>query len=136
MCSFDIVSAAQKHAIARDVASPDFFEGALLGNGDLGVVVNEALLWGHRDVVELFPNWDKNNAAAFTSLRTKGAFLVDAACSAGAVEYVAVTSERGGVLQIRNPWEAAVDEQGKVYTDDVIAIPTNAGDTIRLRRAE
>ena len=39
MRSFDIVSIAQKHAIARDVASPDFFEGALLGNGDLGVVV-------------------------------------------------------------------------------------------------
>ena len=110
--------------------------GIWVENFSLYAVVNEALLWGHTDVIELFPNWDKNNAAAFTSLRTKGAFLVDAACSAGAVEYVAVTSERGGVLQIRNPWEAAADEQGKLYTDDVIAIPTNAGDTIRLHRAE
>ena len=35
----DILAAAKKHSIRRDIASPVFFEGALLGNGDLGVVV-------------------------------------------------------------------------------------------------
>lgn len=32
----DILSVAGKHKITRDKASTDFFEGALLGNGDLG----------------------------------------------------------------------------------------------------
>ena len=33
----DIQAIAKKHSITRSVASPDFFEGALMGNGDLGV---------------------------------------------------------------------------------------------------
>ena len=35
----DIKALAKKHAIRRDVASPDFFEGALMGNGGLGLAV-------------------------------------------------------------------------------------------------
>ena len=35
----DILSIAKKHPITREIASPDFFEGALLGNGGLGVNV-------------------------------------------------------------------------------------------------
>ena len=35
----DILSLAKKHAIKKELAAPHFFEGALLGNGNLGVVV-------------------------------------------------------------------------------------------------
>ena len=35
----DIISYAKKHSIKTDKAAPDFFEGAVMGNGGLGVVV-------------------------------------------------------------------------------------------------
>ena len=35
----DIFSLARKHSIRSNTASPDFFEGAVMGNGALGLVV-------------------------------------------------------------------------------------------------
>ncbi|MBO4299027.1 MAG: hypothetical protein J5998_09520, partial [Clostridia bacterium] len=54
----DIVLIAAEHAIRRDVASPDFFEGALMGNGGLGVVVCTrpdaiVLHLGHNDIWDI-----------------------------------------------------------------------------------
>lgn len=37
--TLDGFSIARKHIIARDVPTPDFFEGMLLGNGDIGVCI-------------------------------------------------------------------------------------------------
>ena len=46
---------AKRHPIERDVPSPGFFEGALIGNGGLGVVINTrpdsvVLRFGHNNV--------------------------------------------------------------------------------------
>ena len=54
----DTLLLAKKHAIRRDVASPDFFEGALMGNGNLGVVActrPDALVLhlGHNDIWDI-----------------------------------------------------------------------------------
>jgi len=38
MNALDVIALAKKHSIKKDTAAPDFFEGALLGNGDLGGV--------------------------------------------------------------------------------------------------
>ena len=51
----DTLRLARKHSIRREVASPDFFEGALMGNGSLGVVActrPDALVLrlGHNDI--------------------------------------------------------------------------------------
>lgn len=110
------------------------FMGIWVENFALHAVVNESLLWGHTDVAVLFPNWDLSKAASFRSLRTKGAFLVDAACAKGTVEYVTVHSEQGGTWQLENPWPAAVDADGRVYTGKRIAIPMEKGQTITLRQ--
>lgn len=108
------------------------FMGIWVENFALHAVVNECLLWGHNDVAVLFPNWDLRKAASFRSLRTKGAFLVDAACGNGTVEFVSVHSEQGGIWQMENPWTAAVDGSGRVYTGKQIAIPMEKGETITL----
>ena len=107
--------------------------GIWVENFPLHAVVNECLLWGHNDEAVLFPNWDLNKTASFRSLRTKGAFLVDAACGGGTVEYVRVTSEQGGLWQMRNPWPAAVDQEGNVYTQHRISLPMNRGQMLTLR---
>ena len=108
------------------------FMGIWVENFALHAVVNECLLWGHNDVAVLFPNWDLRKAASFRSLRTKGAFLVDAACGNGSVEFVTVRSEQGGIWQMENPWTAAVDGSGRVYTGKRITIPMEKGETITL----
>ena len=110
--------------------------GIWVENFSLHAVVNECLLWGHTEVAELFPSWDKQKEAAFCSLRTKGAFLVDAACSGGAVTYVTVRSEQGGTWKMKNPWTAAVDQHGNVHFGQVISLAMNAGERITLRPCE
>jgi hypothetical protein len=84
-------------------------------------------------VAVLFPNWDLHKAASFRSLRTKGAFLVDAACGNGAVEYVSVQSVQGGIWQMENPWPAAMDTDGHVYRETRISIPMQKGQTVTLK---
>ena len=107
--------------------------GIWVENFSLHAVVNECLLWGHNDEAVLFPNWDLNKTASFRSLRTKGAFLVDAACCGGTVEYVRVTSEQGGLWQMRNPWPAAADQDGNVYTQSRISLLMNRDQILMLR---
>src|SRR3989338_2197336 len=56
--TFDAFERARKHPIACDKPAPDFFEGALLGNGGLGVVVCTrpdavVLHFGHNDVWDI-----------------------------------------------------------------------------------
>jgi hypothetical protein len=54
----NVIEMAKKHSIARELAAPDFFEGALLGNGNLGVVVctkpdGITLHLGHNDIWDI-----------------------------------------------------------------------------------
>ena len=58
MQTADVISYAKKHSIKRDVAAPDFFEGALMGNGNLGVVVctrpdGMVLYFGHNNIWDI-----------------------------------------------------------------------------------
>ena len=110
------------------------FMGVWVENFSIHAVVNECLLWGHTDVKELFPNWDQEKDASFRSLRTKGAFLVDAACSGGSVEYVTVRSDQGGIWKLKNPWATAVDAEGNVYSGGIVTIPMKAGEEVTLRK--
>ncbi len=118
----------------EDTRDFDFmsYMGVWIENFSLYAVVNECLIWGHNDIVELFPNWDMNKAASFCSMRTKGAFLVDSSCCDGKVEQVTVLSEQGGDFKLKNPWNSAVDQNGNVYTDEVIILPMNKGETLTL----
>jgi alpha-L-fucosidase 2 len=63
------------------------------------------LLQSHSGVVRVFPAvpaaWTD---ASFVSLRTYGAFLVSAKRKKGSVVEVRVTSEKGGLLKLENPF--------------------------------
>ncbi len=117
-----------------DATDMDFMArmGIWVENFSLYAVIDECLMWGHTDEIVLFPNWDTRRAAEFRGLRAKGAFLVDAACGEGRVTRVRVTSERGGVAKLKNPWPRAVDQAGRVYEDKVICLPMGAGESVTL----
>ena len=56
--SFDPVERAAKHAIARDTPATNFFEGAVLGNGHMGMIVTTRpdsvkIYFGHNSVLDI-----------------------------------------------------------------------------------
>lgn len=79
--------------------------GIWVENFGLTAVINDCLIHGHKDVIRLFPNWDKTNEASFHQIRTVGAFLVSAHCKDGEVTEVIVTSENGGIFKLYDPWK-------------------------------
>jgi hypothetical protein len=77
----------------------------LEGNFAAAAGVQEMLLQSHSGVVEIFPAipaaWKD---AAFTSLRTHGAFLISAERRGGTVRRVEIVSEKGGMLKLLSPF--------------------------------
>ena len=110
--------------------------GIWFENFSLYAVIDECLIWGHTDTVELFPNWDVNKTAAFCSMRTKGAFLVSADCGDGRIKGATVYSERGGLFKMKNPWGKAMDQNGTVYESATICIEMKIGDEFTLTAVE
>lgn len=107
--------------------------GIWIENFSLYAVIDECLLKGHTDTIELFPNWDMQREASFCSLRTKGSFLVDAGCAGGRVNRARIISEQGGTMQLKNPWRRAVDQNGRCYEDAVICVSMQPGEELLLR---
>ena len=58
---------------------------------------------GGTPVIRVFPAWPKEMDATF-SLRAKGDFLVTSLMKAGNVDFIEVTSNRGGLCTLRNYW--------------------------------
>lgn len=95
--------------------------------------IQEMLLHTRRGVNYLFAGAPKRwRDAAFTGMRTDGAFLVSAERKDGVVRSVKVESPAGGVFRLRNPWGDApvtVKTVGKTetYSGAILDIPTEAG---------
>jgi len=109
----------------------------LEGNFAFAAGLQEMLLQSHTGIVQIFPaipeNWQK---ASFERMRTEGAFLVSASLQNGVINKVTVHSEKGGVLQLKNPFDKTSFEcssQFEVNKDNVISISTKQNETIVLQ---
>jgi hypothetical protein len=124
------------------------------GGGGMEVVgateaVNSALLSSHEAFMRLFPAWQQD--AAFTRLRAKGAFLVNATRVGGEVQSpIEVESDVGGNATFMSPWVEGVggvvvtDAQGRAVpvhwrvparnTLRVFSFETHAGASYRIER--
>jgi hypothetical protein len=69
--------------------------------------INSMLMESEGGLIRLFPDWPASRDASFTRLRAKGAFLVSSALKDGKVQYVRLTSERGGDVLLINPWKGS-----------------------------
>jgi hypothetical protein len=133
--------AMQAHGRYYDTNHFDFMApmGVWFENFALPVVVNECLMQSYNGTIRLFPNWPMEQRAAFQTLRAVGAFLVSAACADGAVQWVEVHSEAGGLLRVVNPWPAAVrcviDGKATVCEGAVLQVQTSPGQTVRFTKA-
>ena len=111
--------------------------GIWFENFALPLVINECLLQGYNGQLRLFPNWPKDKDAEFKSLRTVGAFLVNAKYEHGQVQWIEILSEAGQPLTVVCPWESpavCTSSRGeKILTGKSFTIETAAGEFIQLR---
>jgi hypothetical protein len=104
--------------------------------------INEMLCSGHQGIVRVFPVWPQNKDALFQNIRTEGAFLVSAELRSGTITNLTIVSEKGRMLNLKNPWKARrvkmTVEPGntqQTLEGDILTIPTAKGATYRFEPA-
>ena len=109
--------------------------GIWFENFALPIVIDECLLQSWDGELRLFPNWPHRGRAEFSTLRTRGAFLVSAAMQNGVVEFVEIVAEAGGEVILHMPagWDgvhvrrASGDE---TLTGDVVRFEMQRGERV------
>ena len=51
------------------------------------------------------------------------------------MEYVNVFSEAGGVFRMENPWQTAIDQGGRIFSEKEIRLEMQKGERMELRHA-
>ncbi len=108
----------------------------LEGNFAFASGIQEMLIQSHTGIVILFPAIPKSwKTISFNQLRTEGAFLFSAKKKDGLLKEVKITSEKGGILKLKNPFEEnkKFSINTKYTTEgDIFIIPTSVGQHIVL----
>lgn len=112
----------------------------LEANFGFAAALQEMLLQSYNGTIRVFPaipaSW-KN--VSFDKLRAEGAFLVTSKISGGIIEFVNLTSEKGGTCTIENPWPGKTvtifrdDKNPEDTGGDTIVIKMSAGEKITLK---
>lgn len=115
--------------------------GIWFENFALPVVINECLMQSYNGEIVLFPNWDWKKDAAFTSLRARGAFLIDATLKNKEVTQINITSEKGNMCVICNPWDGkkvslSRKDKKEILSGSKLRIKTDPGEQFVLTAIE
>ena len=106
----------------------------LEGNFAFAAGVQEMLIQSHTGIIHIFPAIPQSwKDVSFTSMRTRGAFLVSAQRTGGELDKVGIISETGGICKLKNPfgtspyhikysWSGSVKTEGEMMT---IEFPKN-----------
>ena len=114
--------------------------GIWIENVALPAVINECLMQSYTGVIRLFPNWDHNKDAGFSTLRAMGAFLVSSKMSQGEVDFADIFSETDNECKVMNPWgsEAVkiIRDKGKIEMtkENIIVIKMKSGERVKLKK--
>jgi len=112
----------------------------LEGNFAFASGIQEMLIQSHTGTIRIFPaipsSWED---VSFTNLRTYGAFLVSAEKKEGEIRQVKVTSEKGGLFKMENPFrnnDYKMDGLKKQpnLKNGIIEIEMNEGETMILNK--
>ncbi len=112
----------------------------LEGNFAFAAGVQEMLLQSYSGTIRIFPavpeNWQD---AAFSTLRTEGAFLISAIRSEGQTTGVDVFSEKGGECRLQNPFGDSAYKVRGIPKDsfkverDILILSMDPGETAQIR---
>jgi len=101
----------------------------------------EMLLQSHNGLIRVFPAVPKDwKDVSFETLRAEGAFLVTAAMRNGRVSRIDIKSQRGGTINLKNPWKKTptVTCNGRrieiKQTGKIISWLTQRGRVYRIKR--
>jgi hypothetical protein len=107
--------------------------------------IDSMMMQSEGGVVRVFPAWPTTQDAHFKRLRAKGAFLVSSEMVGGQVTHVDITSEKGGPLQLVDPWTSGtpqvslLDASGNAtgttaatVNGGVVSLATTAGQSYRV----
>ncbi|MDF9798793.1 alpha-L-fucosidase 2 [Catalinimonas alkaloidigena] len=107
----------------------------LEGNFAFAAGLQEMLMQSHADAIRIFPaipdHWGQ---VSFSGLRAQGAFVVSAEMKNNKVSHVEISSEKGGILRIVNPFGSDSYSSGAAYElkNNTIIIQTTRNQTIML----
>lgn len=108
----------------------------LEGNFAFASGLQEMLIQSHTGAVHLFPAIpDDWKDVSFDQLRAEGAFLVSAELNNGKVIHVDIKAEKGGVLNLMDPFDGSEFESDAEYQKegDLLIFQTHENQIIQLR---
>lgn len=115
--------------------------GVWTENFSLPAVLNECLMQSYTDVIRLFPNTQKLGPVRFQDLRAVGAFLVSASYDGTTISRVSLTSEKGAMAHLANPWPKTnirvTRVQGSqpvqvITRGEIVEFPTEPGERYKI----
>ena len=114
-----------------------FGAGGVENEATVPTTIAAMLLQSYQKSIHVFANWPTHQDASFGDLLAVGDFLVSGSMSGGKVGDVEITSQRGGLCNLANPWGAdkAVEVRveggaSKVLSGAVITVATRAGEKL------
>ena len=113
--------------------------GGVENEATVPTTIAAMLLQSYQKDIHVFANWPKDEDASFGDLLAVGDFLVSSMLTDGHVRYVRITSRRGGLCRLANPWGAGqtvrVRETGRkpvVLHGAVLKVATRAGERLEF----
>ena len=106
--------------------------GGGVENVGVSRAVNEMLVVAPEGLfIELFPFWPAQETASFSTLRTKGGWLVSASKASGVVSGVTIEATVPGTVRLVDPWAGAAEAAATIACSPAPASPpvpiTSAG---------
>jgi len=104
------------------------------------LLMQSMLHQGNISEIKVFPNWVKGQDASFTRLLAKGAVEVCSEYKDSAVTFIDITAKAGGMVKVKNPWDAldsirvTCGDTDVAYKleDEYIVLDTKKGKTYRF----
>lgn len=129
------------HLLVTHIGYPNFAynigAGGVENEATIPTTICAMLLQSYQKNIHVFADWPKNQNASFGHLLACGDFLVSSKISGGRVSYVRITSQRGGLCRLANPWGADHSVQlriaggkPKVLRGAVLRNTTRAGERL------
>lgn len=112
-------------------------EGTLSEGLSAALLQSGAASPGDIPIIRVFPAWPIEEDASF-SLRAKGDFIVTSLMKSGVVNFIGLTSKRGGSCTVRNYWGTqSVDlyrnnRKSETLSSGLLTFQTQAGENIVL----
>ncbi len=129
------------HLLVTHVGYPSFAyampAGGIENEATVPATIAAMLLQSYQKNIHVFANWPKDQDASFGDLLAVGDFLISSKFAGGQVAFVGVTSQRGGMCSLANPWGAdrsvslrVAGEKPVVLHGAVLKVPTHAGERL------